>query len=87
MDPATVERLKQEDEPKEPRPEDFQGVPPINQVINIDDFEVYYLSEGTYSRKFHSAMHPPVLGPTIPLPLTTNSVSGLSLSADVSPCR
>jgi L-lactate dehydrogenase (cytochrome) len=37
VDPATVERAEEE---KEAKLEDFQGIPPIHQVINIDDFEV-----------------------------------------------
>jgi len=37
VDPATVERAEEE---KEVKLEDFQGIPPIHQVINIDDFEV-----------------------------------------------
>ena len=36
MDPATVEKAEEEDD----RPKDIQGIPPIHQVINIDDFEV-----------------------------------------------
>ena len=37
VDPATVERVEEENESAE----DIQGIPPIHQVINIDDFEVY----------------------------------------------
>jgi L-lactate dehydrogenase (cytochrome) len=37
VDPATV--VKAEDEEDE-KPMDIQGIPPIHQVINIDDFEV-----------------------------------------------
>ena len=38
VDPATVEQAEEE---KDQKPEDIQGIPPIHQVINIDDFEVY----------------------------------------------
>lgn len=38
VDPATVERPEEE---KDEKPKDIQGIPPIHQVINIDDFEVY----------------------------------------------
>lgn len=37
-DPATVEKVA--DEGQDDRPQDIMGIPPINQVINIDDFEV-----------------------------------------------
>ena len=37
VDPATVERAEEE---KDEKLKDFQGIPPIHQVMNIDDFEV-----------------------------------------------
>jgi hypothetical protein len=40
VDPATVEHADDEEE----KPRDTQGIPPIHQVINIDDFEVFPLS-------------------------------------------
>ena len=39
VDPATVERAE---EANEDRQEDIQGIPPIHQVININDFEVQF---------------------------------------------
>jgi L-lactate dehydrogenase (cytochrome) len=38
VDPATVERVEEEEEGT---PKDTQGIPPIHQVINIDDFAVF----------------------------------------------
>ena len=38
VDPATVERVEEEEEGA---PKDIQGIPPIHQVINIDDFAVF----------------------------------------------
>jgi L-lactate dehydrogenase (cytochrome) len=37
VDPATVEQAKEETEESL---DDIQGIPPIHQVINLNDFEV-----------------------------------------------
>jgi L-lactate dehydrogenase (cytochrome) len=37
-DPATVEKVAGDGEDE--KTQDIMGIPPINQVINIDDFEV-----------------------------------------------
>ena len=37
VDPATVEKVEEDEDEK---PKDIHGIPPIHQVINIDDFEV-----------------------------------------------
>jgi L-lactate dehydrogenase (cytochrome) len=39
VDPSTVQHA---DEEKEEKAVDILGIPPIHQVINIDDFEVPY---------------------------------------------
>jgi L-lactate dehydrogenase (cytochrome) len=38
VDPSTVRHAEEE---KEEKAVDIQGIPPIHQVINIDDFEVF----------------------------------------------
>jgi len=38
VDPATVEKVEEDEDEK---PKDIHGIPPIHQVINIDDFEVF----------------------------------------------
>jgi L-lactate dehydrogenase (cytochrome) len=40
VDPSTVQHADEEKEEKEEKAVDIQGIPPIHQVINIDDFEV-----------------------------------------------
>jgi hypothetical protein len=53
-DPATVEKVVEEGDDK---PQDITGIPPINQIINIDDFEVRkpfaYLTLENHSTKCH----------------------------------
>lgn len=48
VDPATVERAEEE---KYEKQKDIQGIPPIHQVINIDDFEVYPRNDYINARK------------------------------------
>jgi len=38
VDPATVERTEEEE--NEQKPLELQEIPPIHQVVNIEDFEV-----------------------------------------------
>jgi len=70
VDPATVEKVKEDEE----KPADIQGIPPIHQVINIDDFEAQCSLPPTNFRKFHRETHLPEPGPIIPLPQTINFV-------------
>jgi hypothetical protein len=72
VDPATV--VKAEDEEDE-KPMDIQGIPPIHQVINIDDFEVRTrCGRITDDRNYHKEMLVLELGHTIPLPPMMNYV-------------
>jgi len=39
VDPAPVMKVEEEEE----KPKQIQGIPPIHQVINIDDFEYFLI--------------------------------------------
>ena len=71
VDPATVEHSKAEEEHK---PKDIQGIPPINQVINIDDFEVLPSLRYFDLRKSHNGMQVPGHGHITLPPQTMNYV-------------
>jgi L-lactate dehydrogenase (cytochrome) len=71
VDPATVEKAEPE---KDQGLEDIQGIPPIQQVLNLDDFEVRISSDSCDSRKSVREIQALVLGPTIPPPPTMNYV-------------
>src|SRR5271154_1379234 len=72
VDPATVQRTEEEE--KEQKPLELHEIPPIHQVVNIEDFEVsLHLPTQSNPRNLRNGKLPPEHGHTSRPPQTMNS--------------